>query len=100
MHIQQALREFENEAAEERVQISRELPEDKFPLLHALSREAVIREYPHPCSADREEICSGEYGSRIVVPDAWLAYSTVRQVNFSNEVTLYKQAAADPRCDL
>ncbi len=34
------------------------------------------------------------------MPDEWLAYSAVRQINFSNEVTPYKQAAADPQCHL
>ncbi len=42
----------------------------------------------------------GEVGTRIIVPDAWLAYSQLRQINFMNEVTLYKEAALDPRSDL
>ncbi len=42
----------------------------------------------------------GEDGTRIIVPDEWLAFSQVREINFRNEVALYKQAARNPRCEL
>ena len=88
-------------STEEQAQIptqsySKHLTPTLHPLLALLAKEAVCMEGMKKCSDQREQHMTLDCGTRLVVPDRWLEKGQLRQLSLFNEVSLNRQAVADP----